>query len=300
MGEITDVMRRAFADNFVVRSQQLKSRLEAACMPHPGIVGTSKDVDRVGQTTARAKTSRNSDTPLIKTPFDRRRMFLTDYEWADLIDPQDIDKMNDPTSSIITAGVGAMNRSKDDVVIAALRGNAVTVTGAEGSSAVALSNTALPSTQKIAHGSARLTKTKIIQCRQIFLANEAIDGDNPDDALFWAITAAQIADLLGITEAVSADYNTVRPLQDGKIVYWMGFYWLHSERLPKADTTHRYTYAWAKSGMALGTGANLETRLDVRIDKSMAVQPYAKESLGAVRVEEEKVVEVDCVVLTTE
>jgi hypothetical protein len=53
-----------------------------------------------------------------------------------------------------------------------------------------------------------------------------------------------------------------------------------------------YLYAWAKTGVSLGIGADIKTRLTERDDKSYAVQPYCSMSLGAVRVEEEKVVEV--------
>lgn len=290
--EISEVQQRQFADNFLIRSQQLKSRLEAACILHPGIVGTSKDVDRVGSTTAKKKTSRNSDTPIIKTPFDRRRLFLYDWEWADLLDRQDLDKMADPTSTVFTVGVGALNRSKDDEIIAALGGNSIAISGIEGS-AVSLSNIALPAGQKIAVGAVGLTKAKIIQARKILLANEAINDDDPNDALFWAVGAEQVEDLLGIAEVVSRDYNAIQPLVDGKLVYWMGFHWINTQRLVKTGTD-RYTYAWSKSGVAVGTGKDIVRKLSERADKSYAIQPYASMTIGATRTEEEKVVEIAC------
>jgi hypothetical protein len=87
---------------------------------------------------------------------------------------------------------------------------------------------------------------------------------------------------------------TVQMIQEGAVgKRWMGFKWIPSERLYKSGTD-RYTVAWAKSGMALGVGAEVMTRLTERADKSYAMQPYARMSIGATRVEDAKVVEVAC------
>ena len=59
-------------------------------------------------------------------------------------------------------------------------------------------------------------------------------------------------------------------------------------------TTTRYTIAWAKSGLALGVGAEIMTRVTERADKSYAMQPYARMSIGATRIEDAKVVEIAC------
>jgi hypothetical protein len=73
----------------------------------------------------------------------------------------------------------------------------------------------------------------------------------------------------------------------------MGFKWIPSERMTKVGND-RYCVAWAKSGVALGTGAEIMTRVTERADKSYAMQPYARMSIGAARVEDAKVVEIAC------
>jgi hypothetical protein len=73
----------------------------------------------------------------------------------------------------------------------------------------------------------------------------------------------------------------------------MGFKFVRSQRFVKASTT-RYCYAWCKSGMDLGVGADIKSRVSERADKSFAVYAYAAMSLGAVRNEDEKVVEIAC------
>lgn len=54
----------------------------------------------------------------------------------------------------------------------------------------------------------------------------------------------------------------------------------------------RRLYAWAKSGVTLGKGADITTKVGEDPGKGFNVRIYAKQSIGAVRTEEEKVVEI--------
>lgn len=288
MGDITEAFAQQYADNFILVAQQKKSRLEACVRPNPGIVGASKTVERAGATTARKRTTRNDDSPLIKTPFDRRWIDLADYDWGDLIDDQDkIRLMTDPTSVVVQAGVSSLNRTKDDVIIAAMTGSARAGTG------TTATTVALPSGQKVAVGTTGLTLAKLITTKEILTAAEAFNEDDPEDQLFIAVTARQLSNLLSDNQVTSADYNTVRALVAGTIDEFMGFKFVRTQRLSKVSTT-RYCVAWCKSGVDLGIGKDIKSRVTERADKSFAVYAYAAMSLGAVRNEDEKVVEVAC------
>jgi hypothetical protein len=279
--QITEAMKVQYASNFIHLAQQRKSRLESCVMIESGIVGESKSVERVGKTAAQIRTTRHGDTPLIETPFSKRWLDLADYEWADLIDQQDkIRTIADPTSDTLKAGVMAMERAKDAVVYASLGAAARTKA----------STAALPAGQKIVHGSAGLTKAKIIEAKKKFRANEA--DEESGEELFFIYNSVALEDLLNDTTLTSADYMAVQMLQSGKVERrWMGFTWVPYEPVTFTSSTY-YLYAWAKTGVSLGIGADIKTRLTERDDKSYAVQPYCSMSLGAVRVEEEKVVEV--------
>ena len=281
--QVTEAFVQQFSANFYHLSQQMESRFQGAVRVEAGIVGESKKINRIGSTAAQKKTTRHGDTPLIETPHSTRWIDLDDYEWADLVDELDKKKMlTDPTSDYLKAGVAAMNRSKDDVIYSAARGSARTSSG----------TTALPSGQKVAVGAAGLTKAKIIQTKKLFRANEA-DEENGEE-LYFAYGAEQMEDLLNDTTLTSADFLAVQMLQEGNVgKKWMGFKWIPSERMYKSGND-RYCVAWAKSGMALGVGAEVMTRVTERADKSYALQPYARMSIGAVRVEEAKVVEIAC------
>lgn len=283
--QVTEAFVQQFSANFYHLSQQMESRFEAAVRVEAGIVGDSKKINRIGATAAQKKTTRHGDTPLIETPHSTRWIDLDDYEWADLVDELDKKKMlSSPDSDYLKAGIAAMNRSKDDVIYAAMRGSARTSSG----------TTALPSGQKVAVGAAGLTKAKLVSARKLFRSNEC-DAENGEE-LFITYGAEQLEDLLNDTNLTSLEYNTVMSLLDGNLAQGrklMGFKPIPSERLTKVSND-RFACCWAKSGVALGVGAEIQTRLTERADKSYAMQPYARMSIGAVRVEEAKVVEIAC------
>lgn len=281
--QITEAFVEQFAGNFKHLSQQTVSRFERAVTLEAGIRGMSKSINRMGLRTAQRRLARHGDTPINDQPHSTRFVDLFDWEDGDMIDDQDkIRMLVDPSSDYVKAMVQSLNRAKDDVIISALGGSARSSTG----------SIALPAGQKIAVGGSGLTKTKIIQARALFRANEA-DEENGEE-LYFAYSSKQMQDILGDTTLTSADHLTVMMLQEGKVgVKWMGFNWIPSERLPKASTT-RSCYAWAKSGVTLGVGENITTRVGEDPGKGFNVRLYAKMSLGAVRVEEEKVVEVAC------
>ena len=281
--QITEAFVQQFADNFKHLAQQNSSRFEGAVTVEPSIVGMSKSINRLGQRTAQRRLTRHGDTPINDQPHSTRYVDLFDWEDGDMLDDQDkIRMLVDPSSDYVKAMVQSLSRAKDDVIITALGGTARASTG----------TIALPSGQKIAVGGAGLTKPKIIQARALFRKAEA-DEENGEE-LYFAYGNKQMQDILADTTLTSADFMAVQMLQEGKVgVKWMGFNWVPSERLPVAAAT-RSCYAWAKSGVVLGVGENIVTRVGEDPGKGFNARIYAKMSLGAVRVEEEKVVEVAC------
>lgn len=281
--QITEAFVQQFADNFKHVAQQKMSRFEHAVTIEPNIVGMSKSVNRLGQRTAQRRTQRHGDTPINDQPHSTRFVDLYDWEDGDMVDDQDkIRMLVDPTSDYVQAMVAGMNRAKDDVIISAFGG---------GSRSTQIGTVIqLPASQKIAVGGTGLTKAKIIQAKKIFRLNEA--DEEAGEELFMAYHANALTDILADTQLTSADFMAVKMLQEGTLKgTWMGFNWIPSERLPKTGST-RFCYAWAKSGMVLGKGQEITTKVGEDPGKGFNVRIYAKQSLGSVRVEEEKVVEI--------
>jgi hypothetical protein len=252
------------------------------------VTGKNAFFDQVGVTAAQLRTSRHGDTPQIDTPHSRRRLSLADYEWADLVD--DVDKVRmlvDPTSSYAKAAAAAMNRAMDDVIITAF--NASASTGVAGGS-----STALPSSQKTAtsNQSDGLTITKLLAAKKI------LDNNDVDPSLrrYLVCGPQQISDLLGTTQVTSSDYNSVRALATGAVNTFLGFEFIMSTRL-NMDATYtddRLVFAYTEDALKLGIGKDISAKISERADKSYSTQVYYAMSLGAVRMEEKKVVQIPC------
>ena len=143
--------------NVIHLAQQKGSKLRAAVRVNTDVVGKADHFDRVGKGTAKKKTSRHADTPLMNTPHSRRRVTMDPYEYADLVDKSDkVRLLISPESEYVIAGANAMGRAMDDVIIAAATGNSVSVDEDEATATVALG-----AGQQIAHGSAGMTVAKL-------------------------------------------------------------------------------------------------------------------------------------------
>ena len=117
-----------------------------------------------------------------------------------------------------------------------------------------------------------------------------MDKDIP---LYCAVSAEELDDLLGTTQVTSSDYNTVKALVQGDIDTFMGFKFLGTERLSESSSV-RTCPAWAEDGILLGLGQDAEGKIDERPDKNYSTQVYYSMCIGATRMEEVKVVQIDC------
>ena len=276
--QITTAFVQQYSANIQMLSQQMGSLLRDKVRVE-SVVGKNAFFDQVGSVTAQLKTSRHSDTPQIDTPHSRRRVSLADYEYADLIDQQDkVRLLIDPTSSYAQAAAFAMGRAMDDVIIAAATGTAFTgETGATSESA----QTA------IAAGGTGLTIAKLRTAKQTF----DLASVDPSIPRHIVVGPEQITNLLGTTEVTSSDFNTVKALANGEVNSFLGFNFTVSNRLAKSGND-RTCIAFAQDGITLGIGKDVNARIDERADKSYATQVYYCMSIGATRMEEAKVVEV--------
>lgn len=274
-----------FRDNFIHLSQQKGSKLRESVRVHTDVVGKYDHFDRIGQTSAQLITSRHADTPTVDTPHSRRRVTLADYNWADLVDRADEIKMlSSPASEYMKAGVWAMGRTMDDIIITAFNGSATSVSSDDSTSSVSFD-----SNNQIAHGSADLSLAKVIQAAKILADNDV----DPDEERYAVVGPAQIEAMLNSSTVTSSDYNSIRLLMKGEIDTFMGFKWITSTRLPKSGN-YRKVFFYAKSAMGLSVGLDVVTSIDKRPDKNNSMQPYAQMSLGSTRIEEAKIVEVSC------
>ncbi len=281
--QITTAFVEQYKNNVFHLAQQKGSRLREAVRTET-VTGKAHFFERIGSTAALKRTSRHSDTPRVDTPHSRRKVTMDDYDWADLIDQEDkVRMLINPSSEYAQAGAWAMGRAMDDAIIDAASGNAFG--GVSGGTTVAL-----PSGQKIAHGSAGLSVTKLIEAKEILDANSV----DPEEPRYCIVTSKQLSDLLAITQITSADFNSVKALVQGDIDTFLGFKFIRTERLDTNSSSNRLVLAFAQSGIGLAVGSDIQTRISERADKNYATQVFLSMTIGATRIEDEKVVEIEC------
>ena len=281
MGDISTAFVKQFGSTIELLVQQNGSKLREAVRVESGVTGEQAFFDQLAATTAVLRTTRNGDTPLVKSDNRRRSVLLLDYEWADLIDDQDQLKMIvDPENPYARSAGMALGRSIDDNIITAF--NASALTDKTGST-----STALPASQIILNGDTALTIDKLRSAKQILDLQ-----DVPEDERYIVVSPIQLTNLLETAEITSADFNTVRALVMGQLDTYLGFKFIVSTRLPITGNI-RSAFAWRRDGMLLATAKEITTRIEERADKSFATQVYLSMSVGATRMQEFEVVQID-------
>jgi hypothetical protein len=284
--QINKAFETSFSENFIHLASQKQSKLGGAVRYEQVNDAKQFMFDRMDTVSMVQSVSRHEDTPLTEVPFSRRRVSFNTYRAVDLIDNPDRVKMaKDPTSPTMKQLTAAMNRQKDDVIISAALGNAFSINSSDSASTVAL-----PAAQKIANGGTDLTLAKLLQAKKILLNN---DVDVSEEPMYIVVAPDQLEALLNVTTTTSIDYNSVRALMSAELETFCGFKFIISTRLAKAGDI-RSCFAWAKSGIGLAMNGSPNIRISERSDKNYSTQCFVECSLGATRIEDEKVVQIDC------
>lgn len=247
--------------------------------------------DQIGAVAAVEKTGRAQDVAVVNTPHARRSCTATDYAFRDFVDSFDKLKiLNDPTNAYSQAFSAANARKVDQIVMSAALGTAYT--GKEGTTAVPL-----PSAQKIAAATSGFTLAKLQTAVQRIKSANAL---MPGDSLHVAWTAKQELQFINTDEVKSFDFNNQKVMVDGRLTYFYGCYFhrmedddASGEILPLESTT-RSCVLWAKSGLKLGTWKAPYGSVDWLPEKQ-TWQVLAGMSVGATRMQEKKVIQIDVV-----
>ena len=266
--------------------QQEDSRF-SMCVRREGQKSEKEFFDQIGAVASTEVNTRFPDSPVMNTPHDRRVVTLRKFHLGDFFDSFDeMQTVIDPTSDYMQNFNAACNRDRDDVIISSFFGSAYT--GKEGTTAVTF-----PAGQQVAvnlgGSNIGLTVRKLREARKL-LRKAEVDFDREE--VYIAVNAEGIDDLLGETQAISSDYNAIKPLVDGNIAKFMGFTFIPSERLPVDGSNYRRLPVWCRSAILHSTGIDYTTRITERGDKSFNWYGYARWAFGAVRMEEKKVVEI--------
>jgi hypothetical protein len=276
-----DIRAQQFSRNVVPLAQQQYSKFYSTVMQKSDVNAKSFSQDQIGQWSMTAKGGLNVDTPENDPNLQRRWAYIETYHDARLLDRSiNLQILSDPKSEMTMNAARAIGRQMDDVIYAAALGTARS--GENGGT-----NNTLPAGQIILNAGTNLTVDKIRQAGQI------LDDADVDewDRTAW-ISPDGIQALLGDPEATSADYMNVKALVNGSINTFYGFNIVKTTRLTVASNIRECVF-FQGSGICAGTPEMLYIRTDERNDKSYSWQVYYELNVGAVRLEEEKVVQVD-------
>ncbi len=288
--QITTAMVEQYAGNVAHLSQQKGSRLRNAVRVET-VVGKNAFFEQLDKTAALKRTTRHADTPQVDSIHARRRVSLTDYDWADLIDNEDrVRMLIDPTGPYAQSAAMALGRAMDDSIIEAADGTAYT--GVDGSTSTSYSSSMTVDVQVGISPAADtgLNIGKLRAAKENLDANEA----DPDIPRYCVINAKQLSNLLAQTEITSSDYNTVKALVQGEVDTFLGFNFIRTERIGvDANSDHKVLY-FAQSGMLMGLGAQPTIKISERADKNHATQVFASMTIGSTRMEENLVGYIEC------
>lgn len=292
--ELPEHFQTDFGDNWNHLVQQKDSRLAMTVDQKP-INGKERTISQLGKSKMRQITTRNGKTVPSDSPMAKRWIRLTGYDEVTYIDEFDDISLGDlpaPESEHVQAHGFAANRTKDEVVIAALEGTAYI--GEKGTTAVDV-----PASQKVAvdyvkTGSAvnsGLTLTKLLRSKFILDKNEV-----ESEGRYFAHSAQQLYDLLNDVDQVSnTDYASVKALVDGNVNRFAGFEFVMTELLTlNTSTDVRTCIAYQMKGACLCVGKDKKVKISIRDDLNETIQIRTVIQLGATRTEEERVCLVYC------
>ncbi len=282
----------AYRSNIEIKFQQMGSRIR----PHVRAESQHAEFefyDRIGPTDAVEVINRHSDTPLVGTDHDRRRVALRDFDWADLIDNKDrLRMLADPTSSYTMNAIYALGRSMDDVLIQAAYGSSYA--GKQGEVTLTFPAGQIIAANFVESGVAannNLTIGKLRKAR--YLLDKAEAANEGEHDLTAIVDPSQIQSLLRSTEVTNSDYNTIKALVAGEIDTFMGFKFIKSNRLPVASSVRKALF-FERQGLLLAAAQEIAVDVGPRRDKRNSIQVYVCASFGATRMWEEKVIQILC------
>lgn len=280
-----------YATNVQLLLQQQGSKLRGLVSSGSYIGEQASPVDQIDAVEMQAVTGRFEAMGRVDADVDRRWVLPFDFHLPQLIDSFDkLRLLTDPTSAYVKNAVNAAGRKMDDVIIDAFFGTAKT--GKTGST-----STTFPAGQQVAvnHGASGNTGLTVAKLREARKLLKAAQVDMESDPITVVVTAKQEDNLLAEAQVISLDFNDRPVLVDGRLTRYLGMTIVHCERLDVDGSSYRRIPVYAKSGMHLGLWNDITTDVSQRKDLAgLPWQSYVYMTVGATRLEEEKVVEIKC------
>ncbi len=292
---------RKFGDDISSLAQQKGSKI----MPHVSVDRDNvvmKYYERLGAGSATERLTRHAPTPPIANlAHSRRAAIARTFNISERVDAPDLARMMlDPTSRYVQHMAWALGRTMDDILLQALYGSANVADNALALTTAAFdtANTVDEDWGDTGAGTSSNSDLNVGKLRKaIRLLREGnVDLDNEKPIAL--VDAGMIDSLLGITQVTSADYNSVKALTNGDVSSFMGITFVPCQAL--ANSTHLTSEGFARCMVFVPSALGVYTPSDLRVEQgkdpgeSFDNIVFAEMALGAVRIEEAKVVQIEC------
>jgi len=269
------------------------------------------------------KTTRFGDSPVSEDDYSRRRVSRSEYEDGKFMDWADIVKMGtDPKADKLISMQNKFKRQVDIIITQALLGTAQGGDNGETSTNFADANI-IDITLGASSGNAGWTYEKQLAVLET-LGNNNVDLEAYRPTI--VISHTQLKEMRGQDEYINLDYSAMRAL-DGSAMFIpniLGCDFIVSNIVPYSDTATkadidydafniadtdiissgtfadtdstdvRLPFAFVQDAALFEVNPDISVEMTKRGDKGFNWYAYAKMSLGAVRMEEEKVYVIPC------
>ena len=299
--------------------QQKTARVRNFVTNKPNCQGVAEFIDKIGTNEALDKVARFADSPVQAIAHQRRRVSAQPKHAGFFVEGFDTRRMNyDVFQPYAEATSMAMARKMDDVIIDAAFGSAYESDGGvmDGATEIVWNDTNFPKQfigkdyfvgvasqdmsgiDNTASNARTLSIDKLLKARRILSENEADQYDEGGNPLYFIVcSASQIESLLHSQQIQSSDYNNIRALVEGQTNYFAGFQFIRHEGLPttgSGDSLVEKVLCFHPQGLAFCSWEEPITEIERRSDKSFVPYAYFEMDIGATRVWEEMVIQIDC------
>ncbi len=285
------VYGQAYSRNIMQLAQEKYSKLMSLVYMKDNVNGKTFFQDQIGKWAMQTKGGRNVQTPNNDPTLSRRMGTLIDYHDNRMLDRGDeLRTISDPRSAYTIAGASSLGRQIDTVIANRILASANT--GETGSGTITLGTTSISAhvnpTGTSTGTAATLNFARVRNAKRV-LDLEAVEMEDR----FAVVGPSQLDQVLNTTQATSSDYNAIKALVRGELETWMGFKWVMSTNLSTSGTITS-CFFMQRYALCLAMGAQPMVRTDERNDLSYSWQVYYELNIGSVRLEEARVVQMDC------
>jgi len=298
-GSFQDHHLEMFRDKLDMELQQRGSLL-LGTVRREKVDGVKNYFDKLGKATSYEKTGRNQLKNYQTPSFERRQLSFETRSSDILSDRIDVlDMAGNPNADYVEAMRLELGRDIDEIIIEAIKGNATVITNGSSSS------TALPAGSKVAvnnhdydsgTGDVALTVGKLKKAIAL-LGEDHVDVSR--ETVYCIAPMAQLMNLATEAEVTSRDYRSSEALETKGAIPglngYLGLTFIAYEETGTDANSDELAFVYPESAIKVGMRQDLTVR--VNEDFTRTAHPTSLSAwidLGAVRMYEEKVIQIAC------